>query len=220
MVGHDHSVSSVTFLPSGNLIASASRDRTIKIWEVATGVKTISGHLDWVRFVQPSQDGRFLVSCSNDQTSRIWDVSTGECKLDLRGHDHVVECAAFAPVTAYPFIKEFLGIDPKTSAKDQPTPGQYTATGSRDKTIKLWDSTGQCIHTLIGHDSWVRGLVFHPSGKFLLSAADDKTIKIWDLKAGRCMKTLEAHSHFVTCIAFNLTSPVVATGSVDQVRIA
>lgn len=59
--------------------------------------------------------------------------------------------------------------------------------------------------------------MFHPSGKFLLSASDDKTMKIWDLKSGRCMKTMEAHSHFVTCIAFNTTSPVVATGSVDQV---
>ncbi|KAF9361056.1 protein with putative role during mitosis [Mortierella sp. AD094] len=218
LFGHDHSVSSVAFMPSGDTIASASRDKTIKIWELATGycVKTIVGHLEWVRFIQPSQDGRFLVSCSSDQTSRIWDISTGECKSEFRGHDNVVECAAFAPIESYPFIKELIGIDPKVGAKDQPVPGQYTATGSRDKTIKLWDSTGQCIHTLIGHDNWVRGLVFHPSGKFLLSASDDKTMKIWDLKAGRCMKTMEAHQHFVTCIAFNTTSPVVATGSVDQ----
>ncbi|KAF9176538.1 protein with putative role during mitosis, partial [Haplosporangium sp. Z 27] len=57
--GHDHSVSSVTFMPSGDIIASASRDKTIKLWELATGfcVKTIMGHLEWVRFIQPSQDG-------------------------------------------------------------------------------------------------------------------------------------------------------------------
>lgn len=60
--------------------------------------------------------------------------------------------------------------------------------------------------------------MFHPSGKFLLSASDDKTLKVWDLKSGRCMKTMEAHSHFVTCIAFNATTPIVATGSVDQVH--
>ncbi|KAF9364572.1 protein with putative role during mitosis [Mortierella sp. NVP85] len=217
LFGHDHSVSSVTFLPSGDMIASASRDKTIKLWEVATGfcTKTISGHLEWVRYIEPCQDGRLLVSCSTDQTARVWDVSSGECKLELRGHDNVVECAAFAPIVSYPFIKELIGIDPKMATRDQPTPGQYTATGSRDKTIKLWDSAGQIIHTLIGHDNWVRGLVFHPSGKFLLSASDDKTIKIWDLKSGRCMKTMEAHQHFVTCIAFNTTSPVVATGSVD-----
>ncbi|KAF9570894.1 protein with putative role during mitosis [Mortierella alpina] len=218
LFGHDHSVSSVAFLPSGDMIASASRDKTIKLWELATGycVKTIVGHLEWVRYIQPSQDGRLLVSCSSDQTSRVWDVASGECKSEFRGHDNVVECAAFAPITSYPFIKELLGINPKVSSKEQPSPGQYVATGSRDKTIKLWDSTGQCIHTLIGHDNWVRGVVFHPSGKYLLSASDDKTIKIWDLGSGRCTKTLEAHQHFVTCIAFNTTSPVVATGSVDQ----
>ncbi|KAF9157978.1 protein with putative role during mitosis [Actinomortierella ambigua] len=216
--GHDHCVSSVCFLPSGDLIASASRDKTIKLWEVATGycVKTITGHLEWVRYVQPSDDGRLLASCSNDQTARLWDSATTECKAELRGHDHVVECLAFAPVNTYPFIRELLGMDPKANAKETPMPGQYIVTGSRDKTIKLWDMTGQCIHTFIGHDNWVRGLVFHPSGKFLLSASDDKMLKIWDLKTGRCMKTLEAHSHFVTCIAFNKTTPVVATGSVDQ----
>ncbi|KAF9897747.1 protein with putative role during mitosis [Lobosporangium transversale] len=218
LVGHDHSVSSVVFLPSGDSIASASRDKTIKIWELATGfcVKTIIGHTEWVRYVQPSQDGRLLVSASNDQTARVWDVATGECKGEFRGHDNVVECAIFAPVESYPFIKELIGIDPKVSAREQPLPGQFIATASRDKTIKLWDSTGNCIANFVGHDNWVRGLVFHPSGKYLLSAADDKTIKIWDLKAGRCMKTLEAHQHFVTCIAFNTIHPVVATGSVDQ----
>ncbi|KAL1915652.1 uncharacterized protein VTP21DRAFT_6411 [Calcarisporiella thermophila] len=215
LYGHDHSVSSVCFLPSGDTLVSASRDKTIKMWEVASGycVKTFTGHAEWVRWVRPSDDGRSLISCSNDQTARLWETTTGETKMDFRGHENVVETAMFAPVASYPFIRELVGIT--GNVKEQP-PGQYIVTGSRDKTIKLWDATGQCLHTFIGHDNWVRGLVFHPSGKFLLSASDDKTVRIWDLKSGRCMKTLEAHSHFVACLALSPTSPVLATGSVDQ----
>jgi platelet-activating factor acetylhydrolase IB subunit alpha len=56
-----------------------------------------------------------------------------------------------------------------------------------------------------GHDNWVRALVFHPCGTLLLSAADDKTIRVWDLKTGRCIKTVEAHGHFVTSLAWGRT---------------
>ena len=84
--GHNHSVSSVRFVPGDDLIVSASRDQTIRIWEVATGcvafalyagsgdlnthsycVKTLSGHAEWVRSIEPSADGRLLASASNDQ---------------------------------------------------------------------------------------------------------------------------------------------------------
>ncbi|KAI7882363.1 putative platelet-activating factor acetylhydrolase ib alpha subunit [Lichtheimia hyalospora FSU 10163] len=216
LYGHDHSVSSVTFLPSGDKIVSASRDKTIKVWEFASGycTKTYTGHLEWVRSVVSSEDGRLLVTASNDQTARLWDTQTGESKVEFRGHEHVVECAIFAPINAYPYIQEMVGDESKS--KDPGAPGRYVITGSRDKTIKVWDSSGQLLHTLGGHDNWVRGLVVHPSGKYLLSASDDKTLKIWDLKTGRCMKTLEAHDHFVTCISYCMISPVVATGSVDQ----
>lgn len=96
LYGHDHSVSAARFLPSGDFLVSASRDRTIKVWEVATGcapaslctprpsatvfadgtalgfprrycTKTLMGHTEWVRSVVPSTDSRLLVSCSNDQ---------------------------------------------------------------------------------------------------------------------------------------------------------
>lgn len=50
----------------------------------------------------------------------------------------------------------------------------------------------------VGHDNWVRGILFHPGGKFIVTCADDKTLRIWDYKNKRCMKTLCAHEHFVT----------------------
>ena len=50
------------------------------------------------------------------------------------------------------------------------------------QSIRIWDaSTGLCLATLLGHDNWVRGLAFHPGGKYLLSVSDDKSLRIWDV---------------------------------------
>ncbi len=159
------------------------------------------GHAEWVRSAIPSDDGRWLISCSTDQTARIWELSTGETKVELRGHEHVVEVAIFAPVSSYPALRELAGlITPKDASAT--APAQFVATGSRDKTIRIWDSAGQCLKTLVGHDNWVRGLAFSPNGKHLLSVSDDKTMRIWDLKSGRCTKTIDAHQHFCTSVAW------------------
>ncbi|KAJ8257158.1 hypothetical protein COCON_G00193100 [Conger conger] len=215
MHGHDHNVSSVAIMPNGDHIVSASRDKTIKMWEVATGycVKTFAGHREWVRMVRPNQDGSLLASSSNDQTVRVWAVASKECKAELREHEHVVECVAWAPDSANQTILESTGSEVKKSGK----PGPFLLSGSRDKTIKMWDvSTGMCLMTLVGHDNWVRGVLVHPGGRLVVSCADDKTLRIWDYKNKRCMKTLCAHEHFVTSLDFHRSAPYVVTGSVDQ----
>lgn len=207
--GHDHSVSAVRFIPSGaagaptsgNLLVSASRDKSLRIWDVTTGycVKTLRSHVDWVRDVAPSFDGRWLLSAGNDQTARLWDASSGDVKATFLGHEHVIECCIFAPAAAYGYLATLAGLKKPPSASSS---GEFLATGSRDKSIKIWDSRGTLIKTLIGHDNWVRGLLFHPGGKYLLSVADDKTIRCWDLSQEcKCVKTLDdAHGHFVSCI--------------------
>ena len=92
---------------------------------------------------------------------------------------------------------------------------EYLASGSRDKSIKLWDAkNGRCVVTLIGHDNWVTDLAFHPTGKYLLSVSDDKSLRIWDLHQGRCTKKMvDIHSHFVSSIA--IKQKTVVTASVD-----
>lgn len=215
MYGHDHNVSSVTFMPSGDFVISSSRDKTIKMWEVATGycVKTYTGHREWVRMVRVYQDGSLLASCSNDQTVRVWVTATRECKVELREHEHVVECIAWAPESAQPAINEAAGSETKNTKRS----GPFLLSGSRDKTMKMWDvSVGYCLFTLAGHDNWIRGVIFHPGGKYILSACDDKTIRLWDTQNKRNVKTLQAHPHFVTSIDMHRSAPYVITGSVDM----
>lgn len=218
--GHDHSISSIRFIPSGaagaplsgNLLVSVSRDKTIKIWDVTTGycTKTLKGHSDWVRCVTPSVDGRWLLSAGNDQIARLWDATSGETKITFVGHDHFLEAVAFAPGSSYVYLATVAGYKKPPPASSS---GEFVATGGRDKIIKLWDNRGTCHKTLIGHDNWIRGLVFHPAGRYLLSISDDKTIRCWDLSQDcKCVKVLEkSHDHFVTNIRWAPDIPVQTT---------
>jgi len=214
--GHDHNVSSVLFLPSGDQIVSASRDKTIKFWETSTGycIKTLRGHEDWIREIVITDDGTLLASCSHDKTVRLWDLAKSECIHIMSDHSHYIESLAFSPAA----LTTLEAPDGKVYKGKPSVPGVFLASGSRDKTIKIWETaTGQCIMTLIGHDNWIRGLQFHPEGKYLLSVSDDKSIRVWDLKQGRAIKIInDAHSHFVSCLDFNPNNSVIATGGVDD----
>ena len=204
LAGHDHSVSAVRFIPStGNLLVSASRDHTLRIWDVNTGfcLQTLQGHTAWVRDVAPTYDGRYLLSTGDDMTARLWDISSSpraENKATMIGHEHYNECCAVAPPAAYPHMAVLAGLKRPPPASSA---AEFMATGSRDKTIKLWDARGICLRTLIGHDNWIRAIVFHPGGKYLLSVSDDKTLRCWDLsQEGKCVRVLPAHEQFISCL--------------------
>ncbi|KAL3170100.1 hypothetical protein MRX96_015165 [Rhipicephalus microplus] len=143
-----------------------------------------TGHRDWVRMVRVDSVSSLLVSCSNDQTVRVWVVGTKECNLELREHDHVVDCIAWAPECAHPYLGGNSSGDSNRrlagsgAGRTQGT-GLFLALGSLDKTIKLWDvSMGLAVFTLVGHDKLVRGVKFYLGGKYLLSCSDDKTLRV------------------------------------------
>ncbi|KAJ5212504.1 nuclear migration protein NudF [Penicillium cinerascens] len=197
LTGHEHSVSSVRFLQEGgNLLVSVSRDESIRIWNVESGFCVKVTHAgDWVYAVSPSVDGKWLVSGGRDRVATISDVGSGGVRAALDGHENYVECCVFAPVASYGYLAKMAG------TKRPEGLGEFVATGSRDKSIRLWDSRGGLIKTLDGHENWVRGLAFHPAGRYLLSVGDDGTMRCWDLEQeGRLVRTTEGHGGFVSCI--------------------
>jgi WD40 repeat protein len=100
LIGHTNWVYSVAFSPDGKLLASSSKDQTIRLWEVATGRAhgpPITGHTGEVWDVAFSHDGRRLASASADQTVRLWDVATSQAVgQPLTGHTGTVAAVAFS----------------------------------------------------------------------------------------------------------------------------
>ncbi|THV46068.1 hypothetical protein BGAL_0419g00010 [Botrytis galanthina] len=193
--GHGNLIHSIAFSADLKLLASASRDHTIKIWDATTGIlqQTLEGHSGSVRSIAFSADSKLLASASRDHTIKIWDTAINKLQQTLKGHSDWVNSVAFS------------------------ADSKLLASTSHDHTIKIWDAaTGNLQQTLEGHSGSVRSVAFSADSKLLASASRDHTIKIWDIVTGTLQQTFERYSKWVNSIAFSTNSKLLASASDDH----
>ncbi|MGW0079417.1 NB-ARC domain-containing protein [Streptomyces cellulosae] len=199
LTGHDGYVTAVAAGVNGAWIATTGNDKTVRIWDPATGtlLRTLTGHTGWVTAVAVSPDGSWIATASDDYTVRIWDPATGTLLQILDGHTGTVTAVA-------------AGVN-----------GAWIATTGNDKTVRVWDpATGTLLRTLTGHTGWVTAVAVSPDGSWIATTSSDKTMKIWDPVSGTLLRTLSGHTGAVNAVAVSPNSDWIATASSDRsVRI-
>ena len=195
LTAHTDDVTGCAIGPDGNWLISASKDKTLKIWEgeMSKPSYTFTGHTDEVNRCAISPDGTWFVSASKDKTLKIWDLATDDVRVTLSGHTGGVTGCAISP------------------------DGTWLVSSSADKTLRVWDvRSGETRLIFTGHTGGVTGCAISPDGKWLASSSADRTLKIWDVQSGEVRHTLTGHELSVTGCAISPDGTRVVSSSGDN----
>lgn len=183
--GHENSVDSLAFSPDGQLLASVSADRSLRLWRLTPPVAKPKVYQsdNWLNSVAFSPDGKFLASAGDDQTVRLWTVGDPTQESVIVGeHDDRARAVAFSP------------------------DGQTLASAGVDQTVRLWQisNPGQALAVLDDPDGGVWTVAFSPDGKLLASAGDGQTIRLWNPnEPGAEPQVLTGHGDSIKALAFS-----------------
>jgi WD40 repeat protein len=196
LAGHANGIEGLAFSPDGERLGSAGVDRTVRLWDVASGQEVLT----YREHVQPlavnglafCAGGRRLTSVSVDGVVKVWEAATGQTVSTFQG-GLWVSCVAFS--------------------RD----GQWLALGGEDGAVEVYQADPwQEVRSLEAHLSVVRYLALSPDGRRLASSGDDRTLKVWDVTTGHEALLLDIHSGKATSLAFSPDGYRLASASVDK----
>ncbi|KAL7121348.1 hypothetical protein ACP275_02G176900 [Erythranthe tilingii] len=195
--GHLGWVRSVALDPSNNWFCTGSADRTIKIWDLASGrlKLTLTGHIDQVRGLAVSKKHTYMFSAGDDKLVKCWDLEQNKAIRSYHGHLSGVYCLALHPT-----------ID-------------ILCTGGRDSVCRVWDIRSKMqIFALTGHDNTVCSVFTRPTDPQIITGSHDSTIKFWDLRYGKAMATLTHHKKSVRAMAQHPKEDAFVSASAENIK--
>ncbi|KAI4901850.1 hypothetical protein NFI96_034597 [Prochilodus magdalenae] len=195
--GHLGWVRSIAVEPGNQWFVTGSADRTIKIWDLASGKLKLSltGHISTVRGVAVSTRSPYLFSCGEDKQVKCWDLEYNKVIRHYHGH-----LSAVYDLDLHPTIDVLV-------------------TCSRDATARVWDiRTKANVHTLTGHTNTVATVKCQNAEPQIITGSHDTTIRLWDLIAGKTRATLTNHKKSVRAIVLHPRQYTFASGSPDNIK--
>ena len=195
--GHLGWVRSLAVEPGNQWFASGAGDRTIKIWDLASGSLrlTLTGHISTVRGLAVSPRHPYLFSCGEDKMVKCWDLETNKVIRHYHGHLSGVYTLSLHPTL------------------------DVLVTGGRDGVARVWDMrTRSNIHVLSGHRQTVTDVKCQEADPQVISSSLDSTVRLWDLAAGKTMGVLTHHKKGVRALAVHPKEFTFASGSTGSIK--
>jgi WD40 repeat protein len=193
--GHRGAIAAVTVSPDGQYLVTGSSDRTVRVWEYATGQlkHNLEGHQKSLSAIAVTPDSKQLVTVSHDSTVRVWNLETGALRLVLEGHQGSIYTVAITP------------------------DGKQIVTGGADSTARVWDlQTGEALKVITGHEAMIFSLAITPDGTRLVTGSMDNTARIWNLQTGQLLQVLTGHQAHINAVAISSDGAHLVTGSYDN----
>jgi WD40 repeat protein/serine/threonine protein kinase len=233
--GHQDFVYALAFNPDGTRLASASADRSVRLWNTMSGAecKVLHGHTNTVLTVTFSPDGKRILSGGRDGTIRQWDARTGAALDTRRGQAQEVWCVAYSPdgtriasagqgglrlwATDGGEPLAVLHGDQATVARLAFSPdGERIATAAYDGVARVWEPRElNAVRVLRGHRSPVSPVAISPDGRWFASAGSDREIRLWDGLTAEPLAVLRGHTSRVMALAVNRAGTRLVSWSAD-----